>query len=97
MNDNKYLLVNVINRELYSTTMFGSHEGEDNDCIVSRDVILDYAIYQIQNDRLYLARHVLDAVDTDYADWYNYDASMGTLETPTPVDNVNDLYDYVED
>lgn len=70
---------------------------EDNDCIVSRDVILDYVIYQIQNDRLYLARHVLDAVDTDYADWYNYDASMGTLETPTPVDNVNDLYDYVED
>lgn len=70
---------------------------EDNDCIVSRDVILDYVIYQIQNDRLYLAHHVLDAVDTDYADWYNYDASMGTLETPTPVDNVNDLYDYVED
>lgn len=70
---------------------------EDNDCIVSRDVILDYVIYQIQNDRLYLARHVLDAVDTDYADWYNYDASMGTLKTPTPVDNVNDLYDYVED
>lgn len=70
---------------------------EDNDCIVSRDVILDYVIYQIQNDRLYLARHVLDAVDTDYADWYNYDASMGTLETPTSVDNVNDLYDYVED
>lgn len=26
MNDNKYLLVNVINRELYSTTTFGSHE-----------------------------------------------------------------------
>ena len=70
---------------------------EDNDCIVSRDVILDYAIYQIQNDRLYLARHILDAVDTDYADWYNYDASMGMLETPTPVDEVNDLYDYVED
>ena len=26
MNDNKYLLVNIINRELYSTIMFGSHE-----------------------------------------------------------------------
>ena len=26
MNDNKYMLINVIDRELYSTTIFGSHE-----------------------------------------------------------------------
>lgn len=27
MNDNKYLLINTISRELYSTTMFDSHEA----------------------------------------------------------------------
>lgn len=46
---------------------------------------------------MFLARHILDAVDKDYADWYSYDANYGTLETPTAIDNVNDLYDYVED
>lgn len=69
---------------------------EDNDCIVSRDVILDYVIYQIQNDRMYLARHVLDAVDKEYADFYSYDMSMGTLETPTAITSIEDLYDYAD-
>lgn len=70
---------------------------EDFDNIVDRESLFDFAIYQINEGRLSLARHILDAVDTDYADWYNYDASMGALETPTPVDDVNDLYDYAED
>lgn len=69
---------------------------EDNDCIVSRDVILDYVIYQIQNDRLYLARHVLDEVDKEYADFYSYDMTMGALEKPTAITCIEDLYDYVD-
>lgn len=69
----------------------------NNDYIVSRDIILDFAINQVQNDRLFLARHVLDAVDKEYADFYSYDMSMGTLETPTAITSIEDLYDYVED
>ena len=69
----------------------------NNDYIVSRDIILDFAINQIQNDRLFLARHVLDAVDNEYADFYYYDMSMGTLETPIAITSIDDLYDYVED
>lgn len=74
-----------------------SDNRDDFYTIIDRESLLDFAIYQINEGRLFLARHILDAVDTDYADWYNYDASMGTLETPTPVDDVNDLYDYVDD
>ena len=70
---------------------------DNNDVIVSRDIILDFAINQIQNDRLFLARHILDAVDKNYADFYSYDMSMGTLETPTAIEDIGDLYDYVED
>jgi hypothetical protein len=69
----------------------------NNDYIVSRDIILDFAINQIKNDRLFLARHVLDAVDNEYADFYSYDMSMGTLETPMAITSIDDLYDYVED
>lgn len=70
---------------------------EDFYTIIDRESLLDFAIYQINEGRLSLARHILNAVDTDYADWYSYDANMGTLETPTAIDNVNDLYDYMED
>lgn len=67
-----------------------------NDEIVSRDIILDFAINQIQNDRLFLARHILDAVDEEYADFYSYDMSMGTLEMPTAITSIEDLYDFVD-
>lgn len=55
-----------------------------------------FAINQIQNDRLFLARHILDAVDKEYADFYSYDMSMGTLETPTAITSIEDLYDFVD-
>ena len=67
-----------------------------NDEIVSRDIILDFAINQIQNERLFLACHILDAVDKEYADFYSYDMSMGTLETPTAIASIEDLYDFVD-
>lgn len=67
-----------------------------NDEIVSRDIILDFAINQIQNNRLFLARHILDAVDKEYADFYSYDMSMGTLEMPTAITSIEDLYDFVD-
>ena len=76
----------------------------DNDDIISRDSLKDFVIYQIEEDRLFLARHILDAIDNTYADdkgeyaeWYSYDTTMGTLEAPTAIYDINDLYDYVED
>ena len=76
----------------------------DNDDIVSRDLLKNFVIYQITKDRLFLARHILDAIDHtyiddegEYAEWYSYDTTMGTLETPTAIYDINDLYDYVED
>lgn len=76
----------------------------DNDDIISRDSLKDFVIYQIEEDRLFLARHILDAIDNtytddkgEYAEWYSYDTTMGTLETPTAIYDINDLYDYVED
>lgn len=68
----------------------------DNDNICHRESLLDFAIYQINEGRLFLARHILDAVDKDYAEWYSYDTTMGTLETPTAITSIEDLYDYVD-
>lgn len=67
-----------------------------NDEIVSRDIILDFAINQIQNNELFLACHIIDAVHKEYAEFYSYDMSMGTVETPTAITSIEDLYDFVD-
>lgn len=66
------------------------------DYIHDRQSLIDLAIYHIQHDDIYLARHILDAVDNDWANWYGYDADMGVLDTPTAIKSVEDLYDYVD-
>ena len=73
-----------------------SDNCDDFYTIIDRESLLDFAIYQINEDRLFLARHILDAVDTDYADWYSYDANYGTLETPTAITSIEDLYDCID-
>lgn len=73
-----------------------SDNCDDFYTIVDRESLLDFAIYQINEGGLFLARHILDAVDSNYADWYSYDANYGTLETPTAIISIEDLYDYVD-
>ena len=61
--------------------------GEYDVC--SRETLLSYAISEIENDRLFLARHILDAVDSgEYADFYFYDVTMGTLDTPLAIEGI---------
>lgn len=68
--------------------------GEYDVC--SRETLLSYAISEIENDRLFLARHILDAVDSgEYADFYFYDITMGTLDTPLAIESIGDLVDHI--
>ena len=68
--------------------------GEYDVC--SRETLLSYAISEIANDRLFLARHILDAVDSgEYADFYFYDVTMVTLDTPLAIDGIEDLIDHI--
>jgi hypothetical protein len=64
--------------------------GEYDVC--SRETLLSYAISEIENDRLFLARHILDA---EYADFYFYDITMGTLDTPLAIEGIGDLVDHI--
>ena len=62
--------------------------GEYDVC--SRETLLSYAISEIENDRLFLARHILDAVDSG-----EYDVTMGTLDTPLAIEGIGDLVDHI--
>ena len=69
---------------------------EENNCITTIDVLKEFAIDNIKNDNLFIAIHILQSIQENEADYYNYDYSMGTLETPTPIESLEDLEDFCE-
>lgn len=53
--------------------------GEFEDIHTYEDM-KDFAKYQIDNDNLYLALHILNGIEDNPAEWYLYDYTMGTLQ-----------------
>lgn len=71
-----------------------SWEGID---IYSREANLKLVIHEIEDDRLYIARQILDGVDGNYADCYQYDVTMGLLDAVKPIVAFDDLIEYLDD
>ena len=69
-------------------------EGDNN--ITTLETLKDFIKIKIDDDGLYLAAHVLDAIRESDADFWDYDYSMGTLDRPTPLTETLDLIDYCE-
>ena len=72
---------------------------ENLDDITTEDILLDFAKHKIDDENIYLAIHVLQAVwnsSESYNGYYRYDYSMGTLETPTPITCKEDLEDLID-
>ena len=68
--------------------------NENTDYVTTEEVLLEFAKSKIDDDSLYLAIHILNAIwesDESYNGYYLYDYSMGTLETPTPITDKEDL------
>lgn len=67
--------------------------------ITTEDILLDFAKHKIDDENIYLAIHVLQAVwnsGESFNGYYRYDYSMGTLETPTPITCKEDLEDLID-
>lgn len=70
---------------------------EVND-LTTEDVLIQFAKDKIDDDNIYIAMHILSAIynsEGAYNDYYLYDYSMGTLETPTPVTCKEDFDNYL--
>ena len=88
-------------REDYETKNFDELMLElpfdgDSD-VTSRECLLNYAIHRIEDDDLYIAIHILEAVYEEYAYWYLYDYCMGTLQTPSAVKTKEDIEHLISD
>lgn len=53
-----------------------------------------FAKEKIDDDQLFLAIHILEAINKDPGEFYSYDYFMETLETPTALLTIDDLEDY---
>lgn len=86
-------------KELYDMNFNDAAEklSETNDCITTYETLKSFAIMHVENDSFNVAIHILEALRSYPADYYDYDYSMGTLETPTALTLHVDLEDYCEE
>ena len=54
------------------------------------------AIDNIKDDDILVATHILNALNNDPANYYNYDTSMGTLEDVTPITSKEDFINFLK-
>lgn len=66
-------------------------DGDNN--ITTYETLKQFIINNIEQDRIFIARHVLSEIDEDY-EYYDYDYTMGTLDKPTPITEIEQLEDY---
>lgn len=85
-------------KELYEMS-FDDAIGEliyETEYITTYGDLKEFAKEQIDSDNLFLAIHILEAINNTYAQYYNYDYSMGAMETPTPLETLEDLEAFCE-
>ena len=66
--------------------------------LTSEDSLIRFAKEKIDEDNLFLAIHILEAIynsEEAYNGYYLYDYSAGTTSTPTPITCKEDLESYI--
>ena len=72
--------------------------NEECDDIHTYESMTDFAGHLLLNKNdIYLAIHILEAMRDNPAEWYLYDFTMGTLETPKAIACKEDLEDTIEE
>lgn len=75
--------------------------NEECNEITHIDILKDFIKDNIDNDNFGLALHVLSAIwedpNPDDSIWYDYDYSMGTLDTPSSINSKEDVEHLIED
>ena len=64
--------------------------------IVTRSDLKDAVINYIEEDNLPTAIHLLEALNNNSAEYFDYNMSMGSLETPQPINDQFDITSFME-
>ena len=57
----------------------------------------EFAVDKIKDDDIFIALHILNALNDNQEDYYKYDASIGTLEEVAPITSKNDFIELLKD
>ena len=71
--------------------------NEEKDDITTYETLKDFAKEKIENDDLLVAIHILEALQNDDAEWYEYDYCMGTCQTPSGITKKEDITHMIDD
>ena len=71
--------------------------NENIDGITDDEMLKECAISNIHNDSFNMVLHIINALNESPCDtiWYRYDYSMGTLQTPSPIADKEDIEDLI--
>lgn len=71
---------------------------EEISTLTDYETLKNFAIEQIQQDNIFVAIHILESIqDGTDGTYYDYDYFMGTMDTPTKIETIDDLEQYTED
>ena len=70
---------------------------EEWDDIHTYESMIDFAAHLLYENSLNLIIHMLEAMQNNPAEWYLYDFTMGTMETPKAIMCKEDLEDTIEE
>lgn len=71
--------------------------NEERDDITTYEALKEFAIEKINSDDIFVAIHILEALQNDVAIWYEYDYCMGTLQTPSSIQGKEDIEHMIDD
>ena len=71
--------------------------NEEKDDITTYETLKDFAKEKIDGDNLLVAIHILEALQNDDAEWYEYDYCMGTLQTPSGITEKEHVEHMIDD
>ena len=71
--------------------------NNQRDDITTYEMLKEYAMEKIEEDNFLVAIHILEALQSDTAEWYEYDYCMGTLQTPSGITEKEDVKHMIDD
>lgn len=71
---------------------------EENTDVTTLDMLKDFINYTILKGQYYLSEHLIKALRNGNDQYYwLYDYNMGTLDTPVPIDSLEDVKHLIDD
>ena len=73
--------------------------NEEKNDVTTCEALIEFAIEQIGEDNFHLAAHILSALSKAYeygdSDYFAYDYTAGTCDTPKMLSTIDDVSEYI--